>query len=275
MTPTPTFTAEGGDREDELPPRIDVLHAMLKGTARGGVPIRSAFVQLKEPDDLGSRHGLLAQFTTDARALDAYLLIHALASSKAPHTASYPAITWAHALGFDIDATPTSARQRWSKAVARLISLRLIEAERDGRQSVYTLLHESGNGDPYTRPKSLTEGGWITIPYSYWLDGLAEEMTLPEKVMLLVSLDQKQRFELPTPRTNEWYGISESTASRGFRGLVRREILSAEPKTTIDLQSATIMRKVNVYSTLGSWTKANRKKAMTVSRRKPATAPIP
>ncbi|MDR7184573.1 hypothetical protein J2X85_001596 [Microbacterium trichothecenolyticum] len=270
MPSTLTSTPQGvADENIDLPPRRDVLQAMLGGTGRGGVPVRSVFVQLKEPNEHDSRHGRLSQFTTDARALDAYLLIHALASSKAPHAASYPALVWAHAAGLDRDATLKSARQRWSKAVAKLSKLNLIEASRDGRQSVYTLLHESGSGEPYTRPKNLTEGGWVTIPYAYWLEGYDEQLSLPEKLMLLVSLDQKQRFELPTARTQEWYGIPETTASRGFRGLMKREILEATKRTTIDLQNGkSLMRTVNVYTTAGIWTRENRKRGMTVARKK-------
>ena len=260
-------TAEGSD---ELPPRLEVLKAMLEGTGRGGVPVRGDFVQRKTPDKSGSRRGLLASFTTDARALDAYLLIHALASSKAPHTASYPAAVWARAAGLDTGATEASARQRWSKAVAKLVKLRLISASRAGRQSVYTLLHESGNGEPYTRPKSLSEGGWVTIPYTYWLDGYDDLLSLPEKVMLLISLDQKQMFELPTARTQEWYGVPDTTASRGFSGLTKRGILERTKRSEINLQSASMRRTVNVYSTAGFWTKENRKKTMTVARRKKA-----
>lgn len=270
MRSAPSFSpADTAEDSAALPPRHDVLKLMLTGTGRGGVPIRSAFVQRKEPDGEGSRRGLLSEFTTDPRALDAYLLIHALASSKAPHAASYSALSWVRAAGFDTGATITSARQRWSKAISKLSRLKLIEPSRDGRRSVYTLLHESGNGEPYTRPKTLTEGGWVTLPYAYWLDGFEDQLSLPEKLMLLVSLDQKQRFELPTNRTAEWYGISERTASRGFRGLIGRGILTAEPRTTIDLQNTkTMMRTVNVYSTTGSWTRESRKKAMTVSRRR-------
>ena len=270
MQSTLDAAAAGGALEaHDLPPRADILQAMLDGTGRGGVPVRSVFVQLKEPDAGGKRHGLLAKFTTDARALDAYLLIHALASSKAPYSASYPALAWARAAGFDRDATSTSARQRWSKAVAKLSGLNLIDTAREGRQSVYTLQHESGNQEPYTRPKNIADGGWVTIPYAYWLEGYDEQLSLPEKLMLLISLDQKQHFELPTARTQEWYGISDSTSSRGFRGLVKRGILEADKRTTIDLQNPTsLMRTVNVYSTTGIWTRNSRKKTMTVPRKR-------
>jgi len=266
MTSPKFVAASEGDHESPFPDRADVLEKMLKATGRGGVPVRSDFVQLREKDESGSRHGLLAQFTTDEKALDAYLLIHALASSKEPYSASYPGTIWARAAGFDRDATMDSARQRWSKAVAKLVKHRLITATRDGRRSVYTLLHERGDGEPYSRPLSLAHGGWVTLPYKYWLESLDVDLSLPEKLMLLISLDQKATFPLPAPRIQEWYGVSESTAKRGFAGLENRGILSVKKKKEIDLQSTSIVRIVNLYTTLGDWTAANRKKAMTIKR---------
>lgn len=262
--------APGGSkaRDIKLADRHDVLTAMLASTGRGGVPVRSDFVQLREPDDSGSRVSRLASFTTDARSLDAYLLIHAMASSKAPYVASYAGLVWAHAAGFTLTASQTSARQQWSKAVGKLTKLGLIEAGRDKRQAVYTLLNEKGDGEPYTRPTELAHGGWVTLPHAYWLDGWDQKLTLPEKLMLLVSLDQKQRFELPTNRTQEWYGVSQSTAHRGFQGLRDRGILHADPRTTVDLNAKSMLRTVNSYTTLGIWTKKNREKAMTVKRRR-------
>lgn len=265
--PSPSFVAASeGDHEGSFPDRGEVLEKMLKATGRGGVPVRSDFMQLREKDENGSRHGLLAQFTTDEKALDAYLLIHALASSKDPYSASYPGTTWARAAGFDRDATMDSARQRWSKAVAKLVKHRLITATRDGRRSVYTLLHERGNGEPYSRPTALRHGGWVTLPYKYWLEGLDVDLSLPEKLMLLISMDQKATFPLPTARTQQWYGVSESTAKRGFAGLEDRGVLAVRKKTEVDLQSTSIVRTVNLYTTLGDWTAANRKKVMTVKR---------
>lgn len=268
MTP-PTFDpAPGGNQEPFIPARAEVLGLMLKATGRGGVPIRSDFVQLREKDADGSRRGLLSKFTTDERALDAYLLIHALASSKAPYSAKYPSGTWALAAGFDREATMTSARQRWSKAVAKLVKHRLIKAERDGRRSVYTLLHERGDGEPYSRPTSLAQGGWVSLPHKYWLEGLDLDLSLPEKLMLLISMDQKATFTLPAARTQEWYGVSESSAKRGFAGLQKKGIIQVGKKHQIDLQSSIIVRTVNTFTTLNEWTFASRKEAMTVKRTK-------
>ncbi|WP_144784018.1 hypothetical protein [Microbacterium sp. BH-3-3-3] len=255
-------------KDVDLVDRHRILTAMLGGTGRGGVPLRSEFIQLREPDSSGSRVSRLASFTTDPRSLDAYLLIHALASAKAPHEASYPGLVWAHSAGFTITASQTSARQQWSKAVGKLTKLELITAGRDKRQAVYTLLDERGDGEPYTRPTKIEHGGWVTIPHAYWLDGWDQKLTLAQKLMLLISLDQKQKFELPTNRVQEWYGVSKSTAVRGFDGLRDHGILDADKRTTIDLSTKAMIRTVNVYTTLGIWTKANRAKTMTIKRRR-------
>lgn len=241
---------------------------MLVATGRGGVPIRGAFVQLPSKDADGKRLGPLAALTGDQSTLDAYLLIHALASASTPYSTTFPGVTWAHVSGMTTYASQASARQRWSKSVQRLVKLGLIARELDGKQARYTLLHESGNGEPYTRPRSITDGGWVTIPHLYWLDGYDQDLSFPEKLMLLVALDQKPAFELPAARTKEWYGISESTAKRGLSGLVARGILAATKHSEVDPKSPTMYRTVNVYATQGPWTHAARKSAMTLERRK-------
>jgi hypothetical protein len=258
--------SEGGSQDVDLPDRREVLETLLGTTARGGVPVRGEFVQLKVPNSEGSRVGALASLTSDEPALDAYLLIHALASASSPYESTYPAITWAHASDMTRYASQKSARQRWSKAVQKLKKLNLIESNRDGQQSRYTLLHESGNRDPYERPTHIAQGGWITIPHAYWLENFDRELSLGQKLMLLVALDQKPSFELPTARIPEWYGIPESTAKRGLRGLEERGILSVGKSSTLNLRSPTLRRTVNVYSTTGIWTHAERKKAMTIKR---------
>ncbi|WES66043.1 hypothetical protein P0L94_08195 [Microbacter sp. GSS18] len=259
-------SSEGGDHDAGLPDRHEVLQTLLSTTARGGVPVRGDFVQLKQPNAAGSRIGPLASLTSDEPALDAYLLIHALASASSPYESTYPAMTWAHAADMTRYASPKSARQRWSKAVQKLKKLSLIQSERDGQQSKYTLLHESGNRAPYERPRQISQGGWITIPHAYWLDGFDRALPLVQKLMLLVALDQKPSFELPAARIPQWYGIPESTAKRGLRGLEERGILTVGKNSTLNLKSPTLRRTVNVYSTTGIWTHAERKKAMTIKR---------
>lgn len=252
-----------GERID----RRDALVRLLGSTGRGGVPLRSAFVQRKTYGPDGTRKGPLSAFTGDAPALEAYLLIHAMASSSSPYETSYPAITWAHVSDMTRNAEDESARQRWSKAVQKLKKLKLIDAARDGRGAKYTLLHESGNGQPYTRPKQLeSTGGWVPFPYSYWLDGFDRSLSLPEKIMLIVSLDQKEPFELPSPSIPKWYGIPEATGKRGLGGLAKKGILAVDKRSEFRLKAAIHLRTVNVYSTTGVWAKSARVDAMTLQR---------
>lgn len=198
---------------------------MLEGTNRSFVPIRRGFIQ-KPRGTLGSRGSSLALLTRDSSALDAYLLIHALASSSEPYVAAYPAATWVQLVRLDSAATFDAGKTRWSKVVTKLVSLHLIERARKGNEMQYKLLHEDGTGKDYTRPKNAGDGNWLRLPHSYWLEEYDAKLSHPEKVILLISLDQKDGFVLPLDQAANWYGVSESTARRGLRGLENRGLLT-------------------------------------------------
>lgn len=207
------------------PPRRDLLEPILDGTNRAFVPIRRTFLQLPK-GTIGPRGSTLAYLARNSFALDAYLFIHALASSSAPHVARYPAATWVQLVRLDETATFEAAKARWSKVVTKLTALRLIERERKGNEMIYRLLDEEGTGGPYTRPKKAEEGHWLRLPHSYWLSDFDHSLTHPEKLMLLIALDQVEDFRLPLDQSHNWYGISEATARRGLRGLEERELLT-------------------------------------------------
>lgn len=206
------------------PPRRDLLIPMLEGTRRTFVPVRRTFVQ-KPKGTKGPRGSMLALLTRDGSTLDAYLLIHALASSSEPHHAGYPAATWAQLARLDEAATFDAAKSRWSKIVTKLTDLNLIARERKANEMQYLLLDESGNGQPYIRPKGAADGHWLRLPYGYWIDEYDAALSHAEKLMLLIALDQPVQFALPFNQAANWYGISESTARRGLRGLEDRGLL--------------------------------------------------
>lgn len=202
------------------PPREDLLLPILEGTKRTFVPVRRAFIQ-KPRGTQGSRGASLARLARDGFTLDAYLLIHALASSSEPYVAAYPAATWVQLACLDESASFEAAKSRWSKLVTRLSTLQLVErdTQRNGRLMQYKLLHESGDGSAYTRPKNTSDGNWFRLPHTYWTEGFDKSLTHPQKLMLLVALDQPDEFKLPLNQSARWYGVSESTARRGLRGL--------------------------------------------------------
>lgn len=221
----PPIAASKAPRSAPAP--LDLLQSMLTPTGRGAVPIRNSFVQSAAPDADGTRGGPMAKMLTDWPAINAYLLIHAVASASAPHVAFFPAASWVTVAGLTRWAEMDSAKSRWSKQVSKLVELKLISREGSGRSVRYTLLNESGDGQAYTRPRSAADGAWFSLPHGFWLDGHEQRLELAEKVMLLIAMSSKAGFELPASRAPGWYGVSESTASRGLRGLEQKGYLIA------------------------------------------------
>lgn len=268
MTKSAAESVEGGSAPTSYPTRNDLLRTMLAATGRGGVPLRRAFVQSTELDADGTRRGPLAALISDPSTLDAYLLIHALASARTPYGARYQSAAWAIMAGYTAYSEMTGAKSRWSRSVTKLAQLGLIRREGSGRSVRYFLLHESGDGTAYTRPKTKDDDRWFTVPYSYWLDGWDEKLSAAEKFMLLIALSSKPNFELPYNRVPTWYGISESTAKRGLTKLADREkpVLLRYQRWVPDAASKTLWRTVTSYRLLGVWSGKSRAAVMRKER---------
>lgn len=254
-----TDLRRGADGALARPDRLALLGQMLQATNRRTVPIRRAFLQTPKPAANGARNGPLSRLVRDPAALDAYLMIHAMASASEPYDTWYPVPTWAQVCGLTEYAELPAARSRWAKLVTRLEKERLICRDRSGNRMAYLLRHESGSGEPYTRPKAADHGHWFSVPHVYWLGSFDRELTTPEKVMLLISLDQQDDFRLPADRAPAWYGISESTARRGFHGLVDRGILTVRSANEPEAKSPTGWKETLYYTTTGDWSHETRK----------------
>lgn len=250
-----------------LPPRDALVQAMLEGTTRKAVPIRTVFVQRKVAGVDGTRGSVLAAIvkTRSAYFLDAFLLIHALASSSEPYNAVYPAQTWVRALGMDEKSGDGNvqglgvAKSSWSKVLRRLEDLQLITRKRTDGMMGYQLLDESGTGAPYIRPTNIEHGSWFNVPHIYWTEGHYIELSLSAKAMLLIALSLDEDFPLPSERAPSWYGISPATAKRGLRELVQKEFLAYSTGWRVDPKSKTGWAEVRSYNLLGEWSLASRK----------------
>ena len=250
-----TLTMHTGDGAPVVRPRRrDLLASVLGGTKRSFVPVRQIFLQLPKKSGR-SRGSVLALLTRPSPALDSYLLIHALASSSEPHVADYPAATWAQVARLDESASFESAKSHWSKVVAKLRALKLIESERKGNRVRYRLLNEAGGGEAYTRPKNSADGRWFRLPYSYWLDEFDKNLAHSEKLMLLISLSLSEYFILPINQVANWYGISEATARRGLRGLEGKGILARTVNHRVDPRSPTGWAEEFRYALQGSFSR--------------------
>jgi hypothetical protein len=126
----------------------------------------------------------------------------------------------------------------------------------------YILLDESGDGSDYVRPTSdKLHGTWFSVPHLYWRDDFYISMTLPAKAMLLVALSMNDAFTLPFERVAQWYGISPSTAKRGFSELSKLGILSHSRGWRMDPKSPTGYAEVRTYQLQGPWSLQARKAA--------------
>ena len=242
------------------PPRERVLRDLLRQSGRGIVPIRKTFVQIGRGSS--TRPGPLAGLVRrhDARGLDAYLLVHALASGG-DYSCEYPAAVWARALGFDESATGSAALGAVSKVMKRLDEdHRLIARTRRRRRAVVTLLEEDGSGEEYRHPHKLNEQ-WLRLPHAYWLDGHHDRLSLPAKAILLIALSLNDGFILPVEKAPQWYGLSADTATRGLQELRDARLLSVAISWDLNYRSSTFHVEKRKYTLTGAFSKAEQERA--------------
>lgn len=193
--------------------RIDLLGAARRGFVR----IRKDFVQ-KESIPRGDT--LLAKLVGGhkERALDALLTVHAL--QPILNDSPLPLAVWARLL----NSTPRSA----GAALKVLQSLNLLELSGTRVVPKIILKRENGDGKLWSDvPESDRQGrGFFTIPFDFWTTGLIDTLGMPGKAMFLILLKETQdpnakrrTFVMANERAQEWYGISERTAERGYKQL--------------------------------------------------------
>lgn len=195
----------------------ETVEALLERSGREHVPLRRSFVQRRSR---GGGAGSLAGFVRlrRGRALDLYLLVHAVASAP-PYDAAFPAAVWSRALGLGSYA---SAETLVSKSWTWLEGRRLISTQRRGRLREITLLHEDGSGQPYRHPGEQgaeSRGHYFKLPYAYWRGNFHNRISLPAKATLLIALSLGDDFVLPAERGGQWYGLSRDTVRKGLRDL--------------------------------------------------------
>lgn len=197
--------------------------ALLDSARRGYVPLRKVFVQ--RPKGEAVRSSMLAALVTGhhTRPLDLLLQLHAL--QPILEGSPLPLAVWARLMSCGSSPCSTTAVTR---AFDTLCSDKFKLAQRieGGRVPVYVPLMEDGRGEHWTRPGIDAEKGpgYFTLPHAYWTDGWAENLTMPGKAMLLILLAETQSpakttFNMAVERAQEWYGISERTAERGYTEL--------------------------------------------------------
>lgn len=205
------------------PPAVtqtDTIRAFLDRARRAEVPIRKTFLQQGRGRVRVAGPAAALTSNHDERALDLYLLLHAVASAD-PYDVSLSAAAWARAIGLSGTA---SGRSAISKAFRRLSQLGLVERAHTGRRGRMTLLDEGGRREPYSHPASRREP-YFKLAHAYWELEWHLRLGLPGKVMLLVALSLDDGFVLPIEKGPAWYGISPDTVQRGLGDLHRSQLL--------------------------------------------------
>ncbi|WP_326567014.1 hypothetical protein VSH64_34950 [Amycolatopsis rhabdoformis] len=218
----------GFDPDEQPATRREMVGAYVRRSKRKqGVGIRKAFVQ-QGGRGRHARPGPLAKLVrnSDHIALNAYLFARMLGSSD-PWDVQLDSGVWVRALNLD-DRHPTAARSLVSKALRRLEDDKLITRTRIGRKSVVSLKHESGNGDTYTQITGERDDPYLQIPLCYWTNDWHRRLTLPGLAMLLIALDAERQFWLPADDVHKWYGVSASTANRGYADLEANGLLDSK-----------------------------------------------
>lgn len=152
------------------------------------------------------------------RALDLYLLVHAIASTP-PYDVTLPARVWAQALGMPVNG---SSAVHISTTLSWLEDRELIETSRVGNARRILLLSDDGSGSPYRHPALMAPDervGYFKLSFDYWLERWHTSLDLAATAVLLIALSLPDRFVLPQRHAAEWYGISRDTVQRGLKSL--------------------------------------------------------
>jgi len=158
------------------------------------------------------------------RALDLYLLLHAIASTE-PWDASLSASVWARLLGLSGQSANSLVSRNWRW----LADQRLVSTARQARGLRVTLLREDGSGEPYTHPGApqedpaggdrRSEGYYFKLPHVYFAGAYPDRLGVPAKAALLIALSLQDDFILPLDRAPLWYGLSRDAMKKGLGDL--------------------------------------------------------
>lgn len=217
------------------------------------MPVARSFLQEPRP---GGGPGPLAEFVRARRkrALDLYLLIHAIASAP-PYDVALPAGVWARAAG--MPSSRASAAQI-SATLTWLESRRLIETSRAGRTRRIVLLADDGSGRPYVHPareRGDNRVGYFKVPFHYWLDQWHTSLDLPATAVLLIALSLPDRFILPQHHGARWYGVSRDTVRRGLATLQAMGLLTYTVKQKKAPLAPSGITKDRIYTVTGPFAK--------------------
>jgi hypothetical protein len=195
------------------------------------------------------RHGPLHLFVNGRRlfALQLYLLLLCLAKGD-PWDKEISGTSWALALDQQGPGAESKVSRNWSW----LAGNNLVRTERRGRHLQVFRLHESGNGEEFTRPT----GHFFYFPFAYFTEEWHTKLSLAATATLLISLSSSRNkpwFALPLEQAADWFSISADTLNRGFDELRDHGLVTSHLRRVRDPRARGGTKPLSEYTLLGSF----------------------
>lgn len=179
-------------------------------------------------------------------------------SSAAPFRTRYPMRKWAELLALEEPETNGARRIADAVKVLRDVHKLIDVVNRPGHPSEITLLHESGLGQPYTRPRGRTEPDYyLNVPAAMWTSGDMQRLSARGIAMLLAVLaEQSQPGQPVWWSTSRWasrINLTSATRARGTSELKSAGLLIVKKQPiTVNGKGFGAERVRSVYAVAGS-----------------------
>ncbi len=203
-----------------------LLHWVVTTSRRSVVPLAKDFIRR---DD--GRPPPLATLMRGGRGgevrLKLFLSMNLLATSDPFDVRPQPARVWAEML--NLPSPKINGARRVSEAIASLQQHKLISIDnrRRGRPRRVYLRSHTGDGKPYSRPRST----WVNLPVTFWTNGWIVRLSGRAIALLLIlselvgEKDREQGAHVRPDRARLQYGLSEDTWTRGVKELKEAGII--------------------------------------------------
>lgn len=201
--------------------------AMVRNTGAGYTPVRSSFVQKYEGTNRASTLSKLVR-ERKRRELIAYLLV--LTAPGSENHAPWSSAVWIRVLTVTPDPQMTWSRSTLSETWTSLVQLKLVNRERVRRRSQITPRREDRKKGPYVRPDGKdTKDRYFVLPGEFWTKCWFDRLSLPAVAVLLILLKEtggEKEKHLTHAETARYYGISETTAKKGYAELADKGLVT-------------------------------------------------
>ena len=206
---------------------------MVRFTGAGYAVVRHVFVQKHGGSDRSSTLAVICK-NKKKRALILYLMLLTLWK---PDRNPLRSEIWLRLVTVD-GGSLTWSHSSLSEAWSSLVDMGLVDRTRV-RRMAHVVPRREDTKSEYERPTGSKKiDRYFQLPGSFWTDKWFDSLSLPALCMLLLLLketnDKDAEFHITHQQVEQWYGISASSAAKGFAELeavglvtVRREQIKA------------------------------------------------